>query len=159
MRVHLRTLVPAVALLHLVNGGAQQQQQLVIPLASVTVDSRPYRGHGGLSAGASSRLLIDYPEPQRSEILDVLFLPGHGAALDMLKIEIGGDDQSTDGVEPAHSHSVGDLGCNRGYEWWLVEEARKRNPAVATYALPWGFPYPYDTDSATNETNTPASPT
>eukprot|EP01051_Picozoa_sp_SAG22_P024112 SAG22_NODE_6538_length_842_cov_0.709287_2_plen_43_part_01 len=25
-----------------------------------------------------------------------------------------GDDQSTDGVEPSHSHFVGDLGCDRG---------------------------------------------
>ena len=50
---------------------------------------RPYRGHGGLSAGASSRLLMDYREPQRSEILDVLFKPGYGASVDMLKIEIG----------------------------------------------------------------------
>jgi hypothetical protein len=32
-----------------------------------------YDGHGGLSAGASSRLLWDYREPQRSEILDYLF--------------------------------------------------------------------------------------
>ena len=31
-----------------------------------------YDGHGALSAGASSRLLIDYDEPQRSEILDLL---------------------------------------------------------------------------------------
>jgi len=40
-----------------------------------------YDGIGGLSAGASSRLLIDYPEPQRSDILDLLFLPNHGASL------------------------------------------------------------------------------
>ena len=72
-------------------------QQLATQLISVPVyttsnlsdDTRPYRGHGMLSAGASSRLLIDYPEPQRSEILDVLFKKGYGASLDMLKIEIG----------------------------------------------------------------------
>ena len=29
-----------------------------------------YDGHGGLSAGASSRLLLDYDEQPRSEILD-----------------------------------------------------------------------------------------
>ena len=27
-----------------------------------------YDGHGALSAGASSRLLIDYPEPQRTQV-------------------------------------------------------------------------------------------
>ena len=29
-----------------------------------------YDGHGALSAGASSRLLYDYAEPQRGDILD-----------------------------------------------------------------------------------------
>ena len=32
---------------------------------------------------------MDYRDPQRSEILDVLFKPGYGASGDMLKIEIG----------------------------------------------------------------------
>ena len=70
----------------------QQPQQVAVPtlaIANISADTRPYRGHGMLSAGASSRLLMDYPEPQRSEILDVLFLKGYGASLDMLKIEIG----------------------------------------------------------------------
>ena len=35
-------------------------------------------GFGGLSAGASSRLLRDYPEPQRNDILDLLYKPSHG---------------------------------------------------------------------------------
>ena len=56
---------------------------------------RPYRGHGGLSAGASSRLLMDYRDPQRSEILDVLFKPGYGASVDMLKSEIGASHDHT----------------------------------------------------------------
>jgi hypothetical protein len=47
--------------------------------AKVTLDGnskgRIFEGLGALSAGASSRLLIDYPEPQRSEILDYLFKP------------------------------------------------------------------------------------
>lgn len=34
-----------------------------------------FEGVGGVSAGASSRLLMDYPEPQRSQILDYLFKP------------------------------------------------------------------------------------
>eukprot|EP00912_Choanoflagellata_sp_UC4_P000018 UC4_evm1s13 len=44
-----------------------------------------YDGHGALSAGASSRLLIDYPEQQRNDILDLLFKPNFGAALDLIK--------------------------------------------------------------------------
>ena len=53
-------------------------------------------GIGGLSAGASSRLLYDYPEQQRSDILDLLFKPNFGASLHILKVEIGGDGQSTE---------------------------------------------------------------
>ncbi len=34
-----------------------------------------------------------------------------------------------------------DLGCNRGYEWWLLEQARARNPDIKTYALSWAVPY------------------
>ena len=70
-------------------------------------DLRVFDGHGGLSAGGSSRLLIDYPEPQRSEILDYLFLPKFGASLAVLKLEIGGDTQSTVGTEPSHLHFRG----------------------------------------------------
>lgn len=96
-----------------------------------------YDGHGGLSAGASSRLLYDYAEPQRSAILDYLFKPNYGASLHMVKVEIGGDGQSTDGTEASHSHYRGELSCQRPYEFWLMEEARKRNPDIKTYVLSW----------------------
>lgn len=99
-----------------------------------------FDGHGGLSAGATSRLVIDYPAKQRDEILDYLFLPGFGASLAVVKVEIGGDTQSTDGTEPSHMHFRGDLGCRRGYEGWLAAEARKRNPAVKVWSLAWGVP-------------------
>ena len=68
-----------------------------------------YDGHGGLSAGASSRLLYDYAEPYRSQVLDYLFKPGFGASLHMLKVEIGGDSQSTDGTEASHMHGNFDI--------------------------------------------------
>lgn len=99
-----------------------------------------FEGLGVLSAGASSRLLIDYPEPQRSQILDYLFKPGYGAALQHLKVEIGSDANSTDGSEPSHMRSPGDHNYERGYEWWLMVEARKRNPQIILDTLPWGAP-------------------
>lgn len=99
-----------------------------------------FDGHGGLSAGATTRLLIEYPEPQRSEVLDYLFKPNFGASLAVLKVEIGGDTQSTDGTEASHSHFRGDLNCNRGYEGWLAAEARKRNPNIKVWSLAWGVP-------------------
>ena len=72
--------------------------------------------------------MIDYPEPQRSQILDYLFKPGYGAALQHLKVEIGADVNSTDGSEPSFMRTPADYEANRGYEWWLMEEAKKRNP-------------------------------
>ena len=92
------------------------------PNGTYDVDSSAGLGHrfdglGALSAGASSRLLLDYPEPYRSQILDFLFLPGFGAALQILKVEIGGDGQSTEGTEASHMHSKGEANYQRGYEW------------------------------------------
>lgn len=102
---------------------------------------RTFDGVGAVSGGGgNSRLLIDYPELQRSQVLDYLFTPGYGAALQTLKVEIGGDTNSTSGAEPSHSHFRGDLNCNRGYEWWIMEEAKRRNPAIKLMGLPWGAP-------------------
>lgn len=105
-----------------------------------------YEGIGALSAGASSRLLIDYPEPARSQVLDLLFRPHFGASLNELKIEIGGDINSTCGAEPSHARSETELAhpvrasFNRGYEWWLMDEARRRNPKIKFGCLEWGAP-------------------
>ncbi|GFN82408.1 galactocerebrosidase [Plakobranchus ocellatus] len=113
---------------------------------TITFDSsqgygRRFDGIGGLSGGgATSKLLISYPEPQRSEILDFLFKPNFGASLQMLKVEIGGDIQSTDGSEASHMRYTWEENYERGYEWWLMEEAKKRNPNIRLYGLPWGFP-------------------
>ncbi|HZX06403.1 NPCBM/NEW2 domain-containing protein [Kribbella sp.] len=112
---------------------------------AVTLDGRQggrtFDGIGAISGGGgNSRLLIDYPEPERSRILDYLFKPGYGANLQLLKVEIGGDTNSTDGAEPSHQHTASDLNCNRGYEWWLMSEAKKRNPAIKLYGLAWGAP-------------------
>lgn len=101
---------------------------------------RIFDGLGAVSAGASSRLLIDYPEPQRSQILDYLFKPGYGAALQHLKVEVGADVNSTDGSEPSHMRSPADHNSTRGYEWWLMTEAHERNPNIILEILPWGAP-------------------
>jgi len=112
--------------------------------APITIDgaaaAHVFTGHGGLSAGASSRLLWDYPTAQRADILDMLFKPQHGMSLHILKVEIGGDAQSTDGTEPSHQHARGDLSCKRGYERFLIAEAKARSPAIKVYGLSWGAP-------------------
>ena len=117
---------------------------IAIHSAPITIDShsagRTFEGIGAVSAGASSRLLIDYPEPQRSEILDYLFKPNCGASLQHLKVEVGGDINSTDGTEPSHMRTRNDLNLSRGYEWWLMKEAKKRNPDIVLDCLAWGAP-------------------
>ncbi|KAA8582393.1 hypothetical protein FQN60_009133 [Etheostoma spectabile] len=100
-----------------------------------------FDGIGGLSGGgATSRLLVNYAEPYRSQILDYLFKPQFGASLHILKVEIGGDAQTTDGTEPSHMHYENDENYFRGYEWWLMKEAKKRNPNITLIGLPWAFP-------------------
>ncbi len=47
---------------------------------------------------------------------------------------------STDGAESSHMHTAGDENYNRGYEWWLMEQAKLRNPNIKLAALPWGAP-------------------
>uniref|UniRef100_A0A8C1YIH4 Galactocerebrosidase n=1 Tax=Cyprinus carpio TaxID=7962 RepID=A0A8C1YIH4_CYPCA len=102
---------------------------------------RSFDGIGGLSGGgATSRLLVNYAEPYRSQILDYLFKPKFGASLQILKVEIGGDAQTTDGTEPSHMHYEDDENYFRGYEWWLMKEAKKRNPNITLIGLPWAFP-------------------
>ena len=103
---------------------------------------RTFEGIGAVSAGASSRNLADYPEKQRSEILDYLFKPKFGAGLQHLKVEIGSGENSTCGSEPSHVITRSELKdpIARGYEFWLMSEARKRNPKVMLECLPWAYP-------------------
>jgi galactosylceramidase len=105
-----------------------------------------FEGIGALSAGASSRLLMEYPEPARSQVLDLLFKPKFGATFHHLKVEIGGDVNSTDGTEPSHARTRKEFDhpkreyFTRGYEWWLMREARHRQPGIILDALQWGAP-------------------
>ncbi len=114
------------------------------PATSITLNGagggRIFEGIGAVSAGGSSRLLIDYPEPYRSQILDYLFKPNYGASFQHLKVEIGGDEDSAAGSEPAHMRSATDQNYTRGYEWWLMQQAKMRNPNIKLDVLEWGAP-------------------
>lgn len=118
-------------------------QPVLLCLSAVVLGAQ-FDGIGGLSGGGGcSRLLKDYPEEQQSQVLDILFKPGFAANLQILKVEIGGDAQSTDGTEASHMHTAAELytpNFKRGYEAWLMVEAKKRNPAIKLYALPWAWP-------------------
>ena len=114
-------------------------QDTTIVGISGTSTGRAFDGVGGLSGGGgTSRLLWDYPAQQRNEILDYLFKPNYGASLQILKVEIGDDANSTNGAEASHMRSRVDSNYNRGYEWWLMEQAKLRNPNIKLYGLEWG---------------------
>ena len=58
-----------------------------LPIDTSDTSGRTFDGLGGLSGGgATSVLLPDYPEKERSEILDFLFKPNFGLNLDILKV-------------------------------------------------------------------------
>jgi galactosylceramidase len=100
-----------------------------------------FEGVGAVSGGgATSVLLKDYPEPQRSQILDILFKPGFAASMQTLYVEVGGDGNSTQGTEPTHMRSRTEENYSRGYEWWIMVEAKKRNPALTLDACAWSAP-------------------
>ena len=112
---------------------------------SITVNGtqggRTFDGIGAISGGGgNSVLLAGYPAAQQQQIYDYLFKPGYGADLQILKVEIGGDTNSTDGSESSIEHARGTVNCNAGYEWQLMEAAKARNPNIKLYALAWGAP-------------------
>lgn len=90
--------------------------------------------------GATSVLLKDYPEPQRSQILDMVFKPNFGASVSALLVEIPGDGNSTQGSMPSHMHTRDDLDYSRGYTWWVLREAKKRNPNITLDGAAWSAP-------------------
>ena len=90
--------------------------------------------------GATSVLLKDYPEPQRQQILDLVYKPKFGASVSALYVEIPGDGNSTQGSMPSHMHSRDDLNYGRGYIWWVMTEARRRNPRLSLDGAAWSAP-------------------
>ena len=63
---------------------------------------RVFEGIGAISQGGSSRNFFDYPEKQKTEILDYMFKPKFGANLQHLKVGLSGGENDTDGSEPTH---------------------------------------------------------
>jgi len=117
------------------------------PSTSYTLSDAPtsigatFDGIGIVAGAGSARLLIDYPDPQRSLILDALFDPNVGLNPGILKIEIGGDGMGTMGSEPSSQHSSTETPVvTRGTQIWLAQQAKARNPNIRIYALPWSFP-------------------
>jgi hypothetical protein len=112
----------------------------------ITVNSsggdQTFMGVGAvLGGGGNARYLMDYPEPQRGQILDYLFKPDYGASLQILKLEIGGGANSSDGSEPSIEPVQGKtINCSAGYEFAIAAQAVARNPDIKLYGLQWAAP-------------------
>ena len=102
---------------------------------------RRFDGIGVVNGGGvTSVLLKDYPEPQRSQILDLVFKPKFGASVSALLVEIPGDGNSTQGSMPSHMRTRDDLDYSRGYTWWILQAAKKRNPNLTLDGTAWSAP-------------------
>jgi hypothetical protein len=143
--------------------------------ADATVTSITVNGSGGdktflgvgavLGGGGNARYLEDYPDAQRQQILNYLFDPGYGASLQVLKLEIGGGTNSTDGSEPSiepvmvppnpanpaarfcppgqpgfGTAAAPCINCYAGYELSIAQQAVNLNPNLVLYGLQWTAP-------------------
>jgi galactosylceramidase len=138
---HIRKIIMGLLGLGLAASGSQADPAVNVNLRGSDT-GRAFEGVGAVSAGASTRLLFDYDEPYRSDVLDFLFKPDFGAGFQHLKVEIGGGENSTCGSEPSHAITREELAHPkaRGYEFWLMKEARNRNPRIMLDCLPWSYP-------------------
>ena len=117
-------------------GAAAQTIQL-----SAKASGKQFDGIGAVNGGgATSVLLKDYPEPQRSQIMDMVYKPMFGASVSSILVEVPGDGNSTQGSMPSHAHERNDANFLRGYMWWVMQETKRRNPDLAIDATAWSAP-------------------
>lgn len=105
-----------------------------------TIEGRVFEGIGGITSNGMSKLLMDYPQQQQNEIMDLLFKPNYGASLQHLKVEIGSDVNTSCGTEPSHMRNRQDYDITRGYGLPIAKQARIINPSIMLDALRWGTP-------------------
>ncbi|WP_018931173.1 immunoglobulin-like domain-containing protein [Gracilibacillus lacisalsi] len=103
-----------------------------------------FKGFGTVSGNNTSRLLLDYKEehPEKYwEIMNQLFNKETGAGLTHVKVELGGDINSSSGTEPA-TMRYEDEPANvlRGAGFQFAADAKSINPAITTEILRWGEP-------------------
>ena len=139
-KYEIRLTILLSALLLVPGGGNLAAQRQTVRLSGRST-GKTFDGIGIVNGGgATSVLLKDYPEKQRAEILDWVYKPKFGASVSTLLVEIPGDGNSTQGSMPSHSHYRGDFNFRRGYTWWVMSEAKRRNPGLSLDATAWSAP-------------------
>jgi galactosylceramidase len=114
-----------------------EQQDIQVSLNSI---GRVFEGIGGITSNGMSKLMMDYPEPIRRDLMRLLFEPNFGASLQHLKVEIGSDVNTSSGTEPSHMRGGSDFDIKRGYGLEIMREAKQINPALLLDSLRWGTP-------------------
>jgi hypothetical protein len=114
-----------------------------------------FKGFGTVTANNTSRLMLDYKEEHPKEyweIMNKLFNKDTGAGLAHVKIELGGDVNSSSGTEPA-TMRYADEAANvlRGAGFQFAADAKSINPEITTEILRWGEPRFTWSGAASNE--------
>ncbi|MFA9464578.1 MAG: bacterial Ig-like domain-containing protein [Velocimicrobium sp.] len=103
-----------------------------------------FQGFGAVSCNNTSNLLIDYKEEhpdQYWKMMNQLFNTDTGAGISHVKVELGGDVNSSSGTEPATMRSAGETAnVLRGAGWHFAADAKSINPNITVEALRWGEP-------------------
>jgi glucuronoarabinoxylan endo-1,4-beta-xylanase len=96
-------------------------------------------GFGASGAFHMARTLMNFPEPQRSEILDILFSPTKGAGLSIVR-NIVGDGGTVGGASPTFEPQEGVWNWTGDEDQiWLMQEAGKRG-ATRYMSTVWSPP-------------------
>ena len=129
-------------------GGAQNSY--TYPLTgSPTMGGVTFDGIGAAATGASARMIFEYDAATQSQLLDYLFAPAwapsttasyKGAALSILKLEIGGDANTGFGSEPSYAPLPGRTWASHGWSGRLAQAAVARNPAIKIMLSPLSWP-------------------
>ncbi len=121
----------------LVNGDDVERDAAGLPFNT-------FGGFGSVSCNNTSNLLLDYKEEQPDvywRIMRLIFDPETGAGLKHIKVELGADNNTSSGTEPATKRSADEpANVLRGAGFHFIADAKSINPHIEVEALRWGEP-------------------
>ncbi len=106
-------------------------------------ESQVWDGLGFINANNSSRLLLDYKSENPEDYWQLMnyIFSDDGLGLNLIKIEMGADVDSSSGTEPAVKRSADEeADVTRGAGYQLVADALTINPDIKVDMLSWGTP-------------------